>query len=251
VTELRDWGVEIAIVLGSGLSSVADDPIKKLDYSRFPEIPAPSVPGHRGEFSLRKIAGKRVIFARGRVHLYEGRTAKEVGSIVRVLARSGVKRLILTNAAGALTDEFRTGDWMMITDHLNLSGTSPLMGAANFIDMSECYSNALQKIFNNAARRIKLQLGKGVYAAVTGPQYETPAEVRMLRRLGADAVGMSTVLEAIQARALGLEVAAFSCITNLAAGISTKHLSHEEVLAVGTDAAKKFARLLDQTLPAL
>lgn len=245
------WDANIAIVLGSGLDSVARDPIETIPYSEIPEIPKPSVPGHRGEFSLCEFAGKRVIFARGRVHLYEGRTAKEAGSIVRTLANTGVKKLILTNAAGALNRNFHPGDWMMFTDHLNLTGASPLMGSPNFLDLSECYSGALRKTFVSAARRIKLPLRQGVYAALPGPQYETPAEVRMLRRLGADAVGMSTVLETIQARALGMEVAAFSCITNLAAGISTKHLSHEEVLTVGTDASKKFGRLLEHTLPAL
>jgi purine-nucleoside phosphorylase len=193
----------------------------------------------------------RVIFAQGRVHLYEGRTAGEVASIVRILARAGVKRLILTNAAGALNKELQPGDWMMVTDHLNLTGTSPLIGTPNFLDMSECYSVALRKVFASVAGRIRLQLRQGVYAGVTGPQYETPAEVRMLQRLGADAVGMSTVLEVIQARFLGLEVAAFSCITNRAAGISRAKLSHEEVLAIGGKAAADFARLLAQALKTL
>jgi purine-nucleoside phosphorylase len=245
------WPADIAIILGSGLSSVASEPVETLAYSEFSEIPKPSVPGHRGEFSLCEIAGMRVIFARGRVHLYERRTAGEVTSIVRLLRQTGLKRLILTNAAGALNKKLKPGDWMMITDHLNLTGTSPLIGAANFLDMSECYSAALQKVFASAAKRIRFELHQGVYAAVTGPQYETPAEVRMLRRLAADAVGMSTVLETIQARALGLEVAAFSCITNLAAGMATAKLSHEEVLAIGAKSAGDFSRLLAQALEAL
>jgi purine-nucleoside phosphorylase len=245
------WSAEIAMVLGSGLGSVACEPLEKIGYSEFPEIPKPHVPGHRGEFSLGEIAGKRVIFACGRVHLYEGRTAGEVTSIVRVLARAGAKRLILTNAAGAVNQKFQPGDWMMISDHLNLTGTSPLIGTANFLDMSECYSPALRKVFANAARRIRLQLPQGIYAALPGPQYETPAEVRMLQRLGADVVGMSSVLEAIQARALGLEVAAFSCITNLAAGISRAKLSHDEVLAIGAKSAADFSRLIEQALPTL
>ena len=251
MTKLNDWSAEVAIILGSGLASVANDPLETINYSEFSEIPKPSVLGHRGEFLLCEIAGMRVIFARGRVHLYERRTAGEVTSIVRILAQAGVKRLILTNAAGALNEKFKPGDWMMITDHLNLTGASPLIGAANFVDMSECYSAALRKTFASAARRLKLPLRRGVYAAVIGPQYETPAEVRMLQRLGADAVGMSTVLEVIQARALGLEVAAFSCITNLAAGISTTKLSHEEVLAIGAAAAGKLSCLLTAALPQL
>jgi purine-nucleoside phosphorylase len=248
---LKSWRADIAIVLGSGLNSVAQDPIETINYSEFSEIPKPSVLGHRGEFSLCEIAGVRVIFACGRVHLYERRTAGEVTSIVRILAQAGVKRLILTNAAGALNEKFKPGDWMMIIDHLNLTGASPLIGVANFLDMSECYSAALSKTFVSAARRIKLPLHRGVYVAVVGPQYETPAEVRMLQRLGADAVGMSTVLEVIQARALGLEVAAFSCITNLAAGVSTTKLSHEDVLAIGAAAAEKFERLLGEAVSSL
>jgi purine-nucleoside phosphorylase len=247
---LRDWRAGIAVVLGSGLNSVANHPVERIRYSEFSEIPKPNVPGHSGEFSLCEIAGTRVIFACGRVHLYERRTAGEVTSIVRVLAGAGVKRLILTNAAGAVNQKLRPGDWMMITDHLNLTGTSPLIGTANFLDMSDCYSPALREVFVNAARRIRLQLRQGVYAALPGPQYETPAEVRMLQCLGADAVGMSTVLEAIQARAFGLQVAAFSCITNLAARVSVSKLSHDEVLAIGARSAADFSGLLAEALPA-
>ncbi len=248
---LRSWRADLAVVLGSGLNSIAGDGIESVPYSEFSEIPRPSVPGHRGEFSLREIGSARVIFAQGRVHLYERRTAGEVTSIVRVLASAGVRRLILTNAAGAVNKKFNTGDWMMITDHLNLTGTSPLLGSPNFLDMSEPYSPALRKLFSSAAKRIGLELRQGVYAALNGPQYETPAEARMLQRLGADAVGMSTVLEVIQARALAMEIAGFSCITNLAAGLPSAKLSHEEVLAVGSAAAEKFSRLLVAALPDL
>lgn len=248
---LRDWRAEIAIVLGSGLNAVAGETKETIPYSEFSGIPKPSVPGHRGQFSLAEVAGVRVIFAQGRVHLYERRTAGEVTSIIRVLAETGVKRLILTNAAGALNKKFDPGDWMMITDHINLTATSPLIGSTNFLDLSECYSAAMRRHFFAATKRVDLTLRRGVYAAVTGPQYETPAEVRMLQRMGADAVGMSTVLEAIQARALGLEVAAFSCITNLAAGISPAKLSHDEVLATGTASAESFSRLLIAALPHL
>lgn len=248
---LRGWGAEFAIVLGSGLGAVAERAGETIAYSEFAEIPRPSVPGHRGEFALREISGRRVIFAAGRVHLYERRTAGEVTSIVRVLARAGIKRLILTNAAGGVNRKFAPGDWMMIKDHLNLTGTSPLLGSANFLDMADCYSAAWRKVFANAAKRIGVELRDGVYAALPGPQYETPAEVKMLQRLGADAVGMSTVLEAIQARALGMEVAAFSCITNLAAGGAPASLSHVEVLAVSQEAAETFSRLLNAALSSL
>ncbi len=248
---LRNWRAEIGVVLGSGLNSVATNPLETISYAEFSGIPKPSVPGHRGQFSLCEVAGVRVIFGQGRVHLYERRTAGEVTSIIRVLAEAGVKQLILTNAAGAINKKFNPGDWMMITDHINLTGTSPLLGSANFLDLSECYSAEMRKAFTAAANGIGLKLQRGVYAAVTGPQYETPAEVRMLQRMGADAVGMSTVIEAIQARALGLEVAAFSCITNLAAGVSATKLSHEEVLATGSAAAQTFSHLLSAALPAL
>lgn len=248
---LRGWGADLAIVLGSGLNSIASGSIEAIPYSEFPEIPKPSVPGHRGEFALCQIAGLGVIFAQGRVHLYERRTAGEVTSIVRVLAAAGVTRLILTNAAGALNKKFKPGDWMMINDHLNLTGTSPLLGSTKFLDLSQCYSATLSELFAGAAKQLGLELRQGVYAGLTGPQYETPAEVRMLQRLGADAVGMSTVLEAIQARALGMEVAGFSCITNLAAGIAPAKLSHEEVLSVGGAAAGRFRRLLEDALTRL
>ena len=256
---LRDWHAEIAIVLGSGLNSLVVDPKGEqiIPYTDFSGIPQPSVPGHAGRFVLGEISGKQVIFAQGRVHLYEGHSAREVTAIVRVLAEAGIKQLILTNAAGALNPKFKPGDWMMITDHINLTGTSPLVGSARcenaspartFIDLTEAYSPRLRENFQKAPRKIGMILHEGVYAGSLGPQYETPAEVRMLQKLGADAIGMSTVLETIQARALGLEVAGFSCLTNLAAGLSKEKLSHEEVLEVGKKAAANFARLLSAAL---
>jgi purine-nucleoside phosphorylase len=255
---LRDYGAETAIILGSGLNSVVGDTTddQLIPYSEFSEIPQPSVPGHAGRFVLGKIDNVRVIFAQGRVHLYEGFSAREVTSIVRVLAEAGIKQLILTNASGALNPKFKPGEWMMITDHINLTGTSPLIGdvvaaavpggrsPSVFVDLTDAYSLRLREKFRNAARKIDMVLHEGVYAGALGPQYETPAEVRMLQKLGADAVGMSTVLEVIQARSLGLEVAAFSCLTNLAAGISKEKLSHDEVLEIGKSSATKFARLL-------
>jgi purine-nucleoside phosphorylase len=182
--------------------------------------------------------------------LYEGRTAREVTAFVRLLAALGARRLILTNAAGTLNRDFTPGTWMMLRDHLNLTGTSPLLGGANFVDMSEVYSEKLRAHFAAVARELGMPLSEGVYAGLLGPQYETPAEIRMLRTLGADAVGMSTVLEAIQARALGIEVAAFSCLTNWAAGMQAA-LSHEEVLATGAGAGAMLARLLATALSAL
>jgi purine-nucleoside phosphorylase len=250
IERCRNYHAETAIILGSGLNSLVVDPKKEqiVPYSEFSEIPKPSVPGHVGRFVLGEIEKTRIIFAQGRVHLYEGHSARDVTSIVRVLAEAGIKQLIVTNAAGALNPKFKPGEWMMITDHINLTGTSPLLGSANFLDMTDAYSPRLREKFRAAAHKIDIVLHEGVYAGGVGPQYETPAEVRMLQKLGADAVGMSTVLEVIQARALGLEVAGFSCLTNLAAGLSQEKLSHEEVLEVGKRAAADFAKLLRAAL---
>jgi purine-nucleoside phosphorylase len=170
---------------------------------------------------------------------------------VRMLAHAGIEKLVVTNAAGALNQKFKPGDWMMISDHLNLTGTSPLIGSPEFLDLSTAYSPRLQKQFCDAAQNIGIVLHQGVYAAVIGPQYETAAEVRMLQNLGADAIGMSTVLEVIQARALEMEVAGFSCIANLATGLSPTALSHDEVLETGAHAAKNFSRILRKALPNL
>jgi purine-nucleoside phosphorylase len=250
-SKLRDYHAETAIVLGSGLNSLVVDPGKDqiVPYAEFSETPRPSVPGHLGRFVLGEIEKTKIIFAQGRVHLYEGHSMREVTSIVRVLAEAGIKQLIVTNAAGALNPKFKPGEWMMITDHINLTGTSPLIGSAKFLDLVEAYSPRLHEKFRDAARKIDIVLHEGVYAGSIGPQYETPAEVRMLQKLGADAVGMSTVLEVIQARAVGLDVAGFSCLTNLAAGLSKEKLSHEEVLEVGRKATADFARFLQKAFP--
>jgi purine-nucleoside phosphorylase len=183
------------------------------------------------------------------VHLYEGRSAVEVTAGIRWMAEQGVRRLILTNAAGSLNPAHPPGAWMSIRDHLNLTGTSPLLGGPNFCAMSDIYCRKLRERFARAASAERVPLYEGVYAGLVGPQYETPAEVRMLRTLGADAVGMSTVLEAIQAHALGIEVAGFSCLTNWAAGLSGELLSHESVLAAGHEAAETLCRILLRGLP--
>ena len=247
---LRAWNAETAIVLGSGLNVLVSETESQdvVGYSEFAELPKPSVPGHAGRFVLGKIGDARVIFAQGRIHLYEGHSARQITAGVRILAAAGIKRIILTNAAGVANPGFPPGSWMMITDHLNLTGTTPLLGSPQFIDLTEVYSKKWRAEFSRAAKAEGIVLHEGVYAGLLGPQYETPAEVRMLRQLGADAVGMSTVLEAIQARALGLEVAGFSCLTNWAAGIGAEGLSHEEVLETGKQAADVFVRLLNATL---
>jgi purine-nucleoside phosphorylase len=249
--QLRNWKAEIAIILGSGLNSIVQQPIESIDFTEFSELPRPRVPGHAGKFSISHVSGRRLIFTQGRVHLYEGYSSAEVTANVRTLADAGIMKLLVTNAAGGLNARFRPGDWMMISDHLNLTGTTPLIGSAQFLDLTNAYSPRLQRVFRDAAHRIGIVLRQGVYAATLGPQYETAAEARMLQKLGADAVGMSTVLEVIQARALGMEVAGFSCIANLATGLSPTTLSHEEVLETGGKAAADFSRLLEEALPNL
>ena len=247
---VRDYQPEWGIVLGSGLGMLVHevDAILSLPYAEITGMPVSSAPGHEGRFVFGRLAGCRVMMAQGRVHLYEGRTAEEVTATVRFMENLGVRKLLLTNAAGTLNPNFVPGSWMMLSDHLNLTGTSPLVGEPNFVDMSAVYSPELRARFAAAASAEDISLHEGVYAGLLGPQYETPAEVRMLRILGADAVGMSTVLEAIQARALKMEVAGFSCLTNWAAGLGGQPLSHEEVLATGQAAADQMLRILTRAL---
>jgi purine-nucleoside phosphorylase len=247
---LQSWRAETAIVLGSGLNSLVEEVAfeQLISYAEFPELPPAKVVGHAGQFALASINNNPVVYAQGRVHLYEGHSAHAVTAGVRLLAECGIKRIILTNAAGTANRDFHPDRWMMIRDHLNLTGTTPLLGSGKFIDMSNVYSPGTRACFSRVAQEANITLHEGVYAGLLGPQYETPAEVRMLRTLGADAIGMSTVLEAIQARALGLEVMGFSCLTNWAAGIGDDQLSHQEVLAVGKGAASEFSRLLSAAL---
>lgn len=250
---LTGFGAGIGIVLGSGLGALADRMQVEgaIPYHSVEGMPKATVAGHAGRFLLGTLAGRRLIVAQGRSHLYEGLSAGETTAGIRVLAAAGIHTLILTNAAGVLNPRMRPGEWMVATDQLNLTGTSPLIGSPRFVDMSNVYDEALRQHFLAAARELGITLFTGVYAGVLGPQYETPAEVRMLARLGADAVGMSTVLEAIQAAALGLRTAALSCLTNWAAGIAPGPLSHEDVLRAGDDAAGHLLALLQSVLPAV
>lgn len=248
VQRVTAYGADTALVLGSGLGMF----VERLTVAeRIPfgeaELPQSRVSGHAGELILGTLGNARLAVLSGRVHLYEGWNAAEVCAGVRLLAAAGVRSLILTNAAGTLNPAFPPGQWMMLADHINLTGQSPLTGGANFVDMSEVYSRPWRTRFASAAARCAMPLHEGVYLSVCGPQYETPAEIRAFRTLGADAVGMSTVLEAIAARAAGMEVAAFSCLTNWAAGIAGP-LDHSEVLATGRAAADAFAGLLAAAL---
>jgi len=250
---LKESQPDTAIVLGSGLGSVAESFLPELivPYDEVPGLPVSKVPGHAGRFVLGRIpsSGRKVVIAQGRSHLYEGLTAAEITAGVRFLATElGVKRLVLTNAAGAIDASFAVGGLMVLTDHLNLLGASPLTGGPHFHDMSAVYSPKLREALFLAAESLGMRLFHGVYAAVPGPQYETPAEVRMLRTLGAQAVGMSTVPEAIQARALGLEVAGISMLTNWGAGLAPATLDHSEVVQVGAEASEGLGRLLHAAL---
>jgi len=246
LADLQNARPDTAIVLGSGLGAVAEafGIESETAYADIPGLSASTVPGHAGRFVLSRHEGRSILIAQGRRHLYEGLTAHEATASIRFMHSLGVRRLVLTNAAGAIHDSFHVGGLMLITDHLNLQGTTPLLGGPHFHDMSEVYSAAWREKFIAAAATTGLKLHSGVYAALLGPQYETPAEIRMLRTLGADAVGMSTVPEAIQARALGMEVAGISMLTNWAAGLKPQTLHHAEVVEVGKAASADLARLL-------
>ena len=247
---LAKFRPQVALVLGSGLGGFADtcEKLFEVPYTDIPGLPASKVPGHAGKFVGATLGGVPLLLALGRVHYYEGHTARQTAAHVRLMASLGPQVLVLTNAAGTLNRDYAPGGWMMISDHLNLTAASPLSGGPNFFDMSEVYDAGLRAQFRGLAAESGVSLHEGVYACVPGPQYETPAEVRMLRNLGADAVGMSTVFEAIQARALGLRVAAFSCLTNWAAGVTGEALSHGEVMETGRRAAAVLGGLLEAGL---
>ncbi|MBI3098621.1 MAG: purine-nucleoside phosphorylase [Planctomycetes bacterium] len=244
---------EVAIVLGSGLGALADaivDPVS-VPYVKLPHFPVSSVPGHQGRLVIGGLEGKTVVAMQGRVHYYEGYSLEEVTYPIRVVAALGAKSIIVTNSAGAVNREYDPGDLMLITDHLNLLGINPLRGAyegepggPKFIDLTEAYDPDLIDVAKKAARSLKLKIRAGVYAISPGPSYETPAEVNMLRTLGADAIGMSTVPEVIVARAQGLRVAGISCIANRAAGLSFHPLTHAEVLETTARVGRDFSALV-------
>lgn len=226
----------VGVVLGSGLGAFAEDleSSVQIPYAEIPYLPSPKVAGHAGTLHLGRIGQVSVACLQGRVHAYEGHPLEDVVFGVSLLAELGCKSVLLSNAAGGIADGMQAGDLMLITDHLNLSGLTPLLGPARdgiprFLDMTAAYSPALQRSARRAANGLQVSLHEGVYAGLLGPSYETPAEIRMLRTLGASAVGMSTVLEVLALRALGVEVGAISCITNLAAGLAGHVLTHEDV----------------------
>jgi inosine guanosine and xanthosine phosphorylase family len=227
----------LGMVLGSGFHHVLQglEVDVEISYEKLPGFPPVGVKGHAGKLYTGQLGGTPVIILSGRAHFYEGHPMSLVTFAVRTLAAYGISDLLLTNAAGGINRNFRAGDFMMLTDHINLMGTNPLRGAEiaglpRFVDLTEAYDKGLRQLIGRAAKGYGLKLRSGVYLAVTGPSYETPAEIRAFERLGADAVGMSTVPETIVARQCGLKVAGISCITNLAAGRSREPLSHKEVL---------------------
>ena len=243
---------DVAVVLGSGLGAFAGsltDPVV-VPYSIIPHWPASKIVGHAGELVAGTIEGRRVLALSGRAHVYEGHAMAVATFATRVLGLLGVKVLILTNAAGGINTSFAQGALMLISDHINLMGSNPLVGpnderfGARFPDMTMAYSPRLRQAAREAAAGIRIRVEEGVYIAVTGPSYETPAEIRAFRTMGADAVGMSTVPETIVARHMGIEVAGISCITNMAAGVLPEPLVHEEVLATTARVRDQFIALL-------
>jgi purine-nucleoside phosphorylase len=252
VRGLCDPVPDTAIVLGSGLGEFADtvaDPVT-IPYSVLPFWPVPAVAGHAGTLVVGSAAGRRVAVLSGRVHLYEGHDAAAVVFATRVMGRLGVKKIVLTNAAGGINTTFAQGELMVIDDHINLTGMNPLVGpnddrfGTRFPDMSEVYSADLRAIADAAAAAQGIHLAHGIYAGLLGPSYETPAEIRFLRAAGADAVGMSTVSEAIAARHMGLQVLGLSCITNMAAGVLPRPIVHDDVMETAHRVRDAFIALL-------
>lgn len=243
---------EIGIILGSGLGEFADENCDyALFYTEIPNFIKSTVHGHKGRLVFANINGKRVVMMQGRNHFYEGHSMAEITYPVKVMKKLGVKNLILTNAAGAVNESFKPSDLMIITDHINFMGTNPLIGpndadfGERFPDMSEIYKKDLIKVADECAEKLGIKPQHGVYFASSGPSYETPAEIKMARIMGADAVGMSTVPEAIVANYCGINVLGISCISNAAAGIKGgQSLSHEEVIETTNSAKASFKALL-------
>lgn len=252
---LGDRRLVAGVTLGSGLGGLAEefeDPVR-VSYDRLPGWPRPTVEGHTGEAVIGTLDGAPALGLRGRVHLYEGGDPARTAFYVRVLAALDIPLLFLSNAAGAIREGFEPGELMLISDHINLTGRSPLTGPVfggepRFPDMTAAYDPELGKAVRTTAGELGIPLREGVYVALHGPSYETPAEIRMLRALGADAVGMSTVPEVIAARAAGIRCVAVSCLTNYAAGVTDRPLVHEEVLATGAGVQTDFQRLVARSV---
>ena len=248
-TKLRP---KVALVLGSGLGGFADEfaHATKIPYSKIPNFPQSTAVGHAGQLVLGKVENVEVVGMQGRVHLYEGYSVKDVVFPVRVFARMGIQAIVLTNAAGGIKKDFPQGRLVIISDHINLQGVNPLSGPNNekfgprFPDMTTAYDKKFRALTLSEGRRLGIDLGDGVYAALAGPSYETPAEIRYLRSIGADLVGMSTVPEVIAARHSGMRVLGISCVTNVAAGVLDQPLDHKEVLETAGRVKGQFIALL-------
>jgi purine-nucleoside phosphorylase len=253
-TKLRP---KIALVLGSGLGGFADEltDATRIPYQKIPDFPRSTSIGHAGLLVIGKAEGIAVAAMQGRVHLYEGYSAREVGFAMRVFGRMGVRSAILTNAAGGINPEFKQGALVVMRDHINLQGANPLVGSNDerfgprFPDMTQAYWRSYREIASAEAKRLGIEAHEGVYAALLGPSYETPAEIRYLRSIGADLVGMSTVPEVIAARHMGIRVLGISCVTNMAAGILDRPLDHSEVLETGERVKGQFIALLRAVIP--
>ena len=256
IREKTDFKPEIALILGSGLGDYADgiQIETTVDYSELEGFPVSTVTGHKGRFVFGYVGEVPVVIMQGRVHYYEGYPMTDVVLPTRLMGLLGAKKLILTNAAGGINEHFRPGDFMMITDHIATGVPSPLIGpnleelGPRFPDMSEVYSRRIQDVIREAASDCGISLREGVYVQLTGPNYETPAEVKMCKIWGGDAVGMSTACEAVAARHMGMEIGGISCITNLAAGISKEKLDHKEVQETADRVSKDFKRLVTKII---
>ncbi|MBV9764067.1 MAG: purine-nucleoside phosphorylase [Acidobacteriaceae bacterium] len=254
----------IGVVLGSGLGAFADSLVHatRIPYKTIPGFPASTALGHAGQLVIGTLGANGwgtadIAVMSGRFHLYEGYTARQVASGIRLFQELGVERVVLSNAAGGINPEFAKGALVLISDHINLQGANPLIGpheiefGPRFPDMTEAYSSKLREIAHETADQLGIELREGVYVGLAGPSYETPAEIRFLKMIGADLVGMSTVAETIAANQMGMEVLGISCVTNLAAGLSGEKLNHQEVLEVGQRVSGTFLKLLSALLPKL
>ena len=256
--KIQGFQPEIGIILGSGLGDFADEfESIIIPYNDIPGFEKSNVQGHKGQLVFAQINGKKVVMMQGRYHFYEGYSMQTVTFPVKVMKKLGVKTLIITNAAGAVSPKFTPGDLMLITDHINFMGTNPLIGkndetlGTRFPDMSEVYSKELIQTAEAIAKKLNINYQKGVYAATTGPSYETPSEVKMFRMLGANAVGMSTAPEAIVANYCGLKILGISCLTNYAAGVSETPLNHQEVIDTANRVKESFKNLLSEILKSI
>lgn len=250
---------EVALVLGSGLGDYAND-IKveaEIDYHEIEGFPVSTVPGHAGKFIFGYVGDVKVVCMKGRVHYYEGYPISDVVLPERLMKLMGAKTLFLTNASGGINTSFHAGDFMMITDHVSIFAPNPLIGenieelGTRFPDMSHVYDEELQDIIRNSAKELGISLQEGVYAQLTGPSFESPAEIKLLSKLSVDAVGMSTVVEAIAANHMGMRICGISCVCNLAAGLSENPLTHEEVQAAANEAAPKFKALVTKAIQSM